>query len=83
LDQSERKQQKCNWERLTEHVAHIVEFRNVYVILVRKAEGQRRPCPGADRRIIVTWILRKWDIKVQVDSLGSGQDRVCEHGSVF
>jgi hypothetical protein len=55
----------------------------MYVILVRKAEKQRRPCPGADRRTLLMWVLRKWDIKVQVDSLGSGRDRVCEHGSVF
>jgi len=68
---------------LTEHVAYIVELRNAYVILGRKTEGHRRPCPGADRRIIFTWILRKWDIKVQGDSLGWGQDHVCEHGSVF
>ena len=64
--------------RLTEHVAYIVELRNVYVILVRKPEGQRLPCPCADRRIILTWILRKWDIEVQVDSLGSGKDHVFE-----
>jgi hypothetical protein len=48
---------------MTEHIAYVVGFRNVYVILVRKAEGQRKPCPGADRRIILTLILRKWDIK--------------------
>ena len=59
---SERKQRKCKWVRLTEHVAYIVESRNVYVILVRKTEGHSRPCPGADRRITLTWILRKWDI---------------------
>jgi len=40
--------------RLTEHVAYIVQLGNANGILVRKAEGQRRPCPGADRRIILT-----------------------------
>jgi hypothetical protein len=64
--------------RLTEHIAYIVELRNAYVILVRKPEGQRLPCPCAGRRIILTWILRIWDIEVQVDSLGSGKDRVFE-----
>jgi len=70
LDLRERKQHKCKWVRLTEHVAYIVELRNAYVILVRRLEGRRLPCPRADRRIILAWILKKWDIKVQVDSLG-------------
>jgi hypothetical protein len=65
------------WD-LQEHILCIVELRNAYVILVRKPEQQKLPCPGADRRIILTWILRKWDIEVQVGSLGSGKDRVFE-----
>jgi len=39
--------------------------RGVYMVLVGKPEG-KRPLgrPGLDRRIILRWIFRKWDVGV-------------------
>jgi hypothetical protein len=37
------------------------EGRGVYRVLVGKPEGKRQ---GVDRRIILRWIFRKWDVGV-------------------
>ena len=49
----------------TGHVACMGERRGVYRVLVGKPEG-KRPMgrPGADGRIILRWIFRKWDAGV-------------------
>jgi len=51
------------------HVAHMGENRNTYRVLVRKPEG-RRPLgrPRHRWRIILRWILRKWDEGVRTRS---------------
>jgi hypothetical protein len=44
------------------HMAHMGEKRNVYRVLVEKPEGKRLPVrPEEDGRIILKWILKKWD----------------------
>jgi len=41
------------------------ERRDVYRVLVGKPEGKNHlDNPGVDRRIILTWIFRKWDMGV-------------------
>jgi hypothetical protein len=41
------------------------EDRGVYRVLVGKPEGKRPWAdPGIDRRIILGWIFRKWDVEV-------------------
>jgi len=47
------------------HVARMGEGIGVYRVLVGKAEG-KKPLgdPGADGRIILRWIFRKWDVGV-------------------
>jgi hypothetical protein len=47
------------------HVARVGEGRGVYRVLVGKLE-RRRPLgrPGADGRMIVGWIFRKWNVGV-------------------
>jgi len=51
------------------HVARMGEGRGVYRVLVGKPEG-KRPLgrPGADGRIILRWIFRKWDVEVWTGS---------------
>ena len=44
------------------HVAHMGERRGVYRVLVGKPEGIRYlEDPGTDGRIILRWIIRKWE----------------------
>ena len=45
------------------HVARMGERRGVYRVLVGKPEGNFGD-PGVDGRIILRWILRKWDVGV-------------------
>jgi len=48
--------------RLAGHVARIGKGRVVYRVLVGKSEGKNHlENPHVDRRIILTWIFRKWD----------------------
>jgi len=45
------------------HVACRVERRSVYRVLVRKPEGKNHlEDPGIDGKIILRWIIRKWDV---------------------
>jgi hypothetical protein len=47
------------------HVAHIVEGRGVYRVLVGKPEEKKHFVdPGVDGRIILRRIFRKWDVGV-------------------
>jgi len=39
---------------------HVGERRGMYWVLVREPEGMR---PGVDGRILLRWILRKWDVE--------------------
>jgi hypothetical protein len=60
------KSRKMRW---VGHVAHIVERRGSYTILVWKPEGKRplgRP-RHKDGRIILRWNCRKWDGGHRVD----------------
>jgi len=49
------------------------ERRGVYRVLVGKPEG-KRPLgdPDIDWRIILRWIIRKWDVGYGLDRSGSG-----------
>ena len=49
------------------------ESKSVYRVLVGKTVG-KRPLgrPGADGRIILRWIFRKWGGRYGLDSTGSG-----------
>jgi hypothetical protein len=46
------------------HVARMRERRVLYRVLVGKPEGERDHLgdSGVDARIILIWILRKWDV---------------------
>ena len=47
------------------HVARIGEKRGVYKILVGKSEEKvQSEDPGVDVRIILRWILRKWNVGI-------------------
>jgi predicted transcriptional regulator of viral defense system len=51
-------------------VARMGERRGVYRVLVRKrGERDYLEDPGADGRIILRWILRKWDVGVWTTAL--------------
>ena len=56
--------------RWAEHVARMGERRGVYRVLMGKPEG-RRPLEisGIDRRIILRWIFRKWDVGAWTGSI--------------
>jgi hypothetical protein len=55
------------------HVARMVERRGVYSVLVGKPqEKSHLGDPGADGRIILRWIFRKWVVGVRLDRAGSG-----------
>ena len=50
-----------------------------------KPEGKNHlEDPGVDGRIILSWILRKWDVGYELDCSGSGDGQVagtCECGN--
>jgi len=47
------------------HVVHMGVGRSTYRVLVGKPEGKRPLVRlGADGRIILRWIFRKWDVGV-------------------
>jgi len=50
------------------------EGRDVYRSLVGRSEGDRLGDPGADGRIILRWIFRRWD-EGGMDSIELAQDR--------
>jgi len=62
-------------------VARMGEGTGVYRVLVGKPKG-KRPLedPGADGRIILRWILRKWDVGVWTASswlrIGTGGEHL-------
>ena len=67
------------------HVAHMEEGRGVHKVSVRKPE-RKRPWEDqdVDGRIILSWILRKWEGVVGLDGVGSGYGQVagaCEYGN--
>ena len=39
-------------------------------------EGYHLEYPGVDGRIILKWIVEKWDVKHGLDRSGSGQEQV-------
>jgi len=44
------------------HLAHMGERKGVYRVLVRNLRKRDHlEDPGIDRRIIIVWIIRKWD----------------------
>ena len=53
------------------HVARMGYRIGVYRILVEKPEGERHNLedPGVDRRIILRWISRKWDVRAWTGSM--------------
>ena len=54
------KKLRMRWE---EHVAHMVERRGIYKVMMGKPKGERDHLedPSEDGRIILRWIFRKWD----------------------
>jgi len=61
--------------RWTGHVAFMEERRGVYRVLVGKPEGKNHlGDPGVDGRIILRWILRKWNVG-GMDWIELAQDR--------
>jgi len=47
------------------HVARLGETRDIYGVLVEKPEGKNHlGDQGIDRRIILRWICRKWNVGV-------------------
>jgi hypothetical protein len=59
--------------RWTGRVARTGENRGVYRVLVGKHEGKNHlEDPGADGRIILRWIFRKWDVWHGLNRAGSG-----------
>jgi len=51
------------------HVARIGEGRGVYKFLVGKPEGRDHlRYPGIDGRIILRWLLRKWEVGAWIRS---------------
>jgi hypothetical protein len=44
------------------------ERRGVYSVLVGKPERGHLGDPGTDERIILRWILMKWDVEVRTGS---------------
>ena len=58
------------------------EKRGVYRVLVGKPEGRNHlRDPGVDGRIILRWILRKWDVGTRTGSnwlrIGTGGGHLC------
>ena len=51
------------------YVARLGERREVYKVLVGKRGGRRPLDPSVDGRIILRWILRKWDVGVWTGSI--------------
>ena len=50
--------------------------RGVYRVLVGKPEeGDHLEDPGLDKRIILKWILKKWNWGHRLDSLAQDMDR--------
>jgi len=47
--------------------------RNVHEVLVEKPEGKKLlGIPRYNKRLILKWIIEKWDGRVQAGSSGSG-----------
>ena len=62
--------------RLAWHVARMQERRVVYRVLVGKPEGRDHlENPGADGRIILRWIMMKWDGGMDWIDLAQDRDR--------
>jgi hypothetical protein len=58
------------------HVARIWEKRGAYRILVgRPEEGDHLGDPGVDGKIILKWILKKWDGGMDWIELAQDRDR--------
>jgi hypothetical protein len=46
---------------------------NIYRVLMGKSEGRNHSGdPGVGGRIILRWIIRKWDVGFGLDQTGSG-----------
>jgi hypothetical protein len=57
------------------------EVLNEFLYLIRRSYHLEEP--GVDERIILRWILRKWDVEYGLDRTGQGQGQVagtCECG---
>jgi hypothetical protein len=65
------KSRRLRWAR---RVARRGERKSTYRVLVRKPEGRNNlEGPGVDGRIILKWILEKWD--VGMDCIDVAHDR--------
>ena len=52
------------------HVAHMADRRGVYWVMMGKLEGMNHlEDPGIDGRIILRWIVRKWDVGTWTGSI--------------
>jgi len=59
--------------RLAEHVGRIGERRGLYRVLWGDLkERDHLGDPDLDGRILLRWILRKWDVGNRLDRAGSG-----------
>jgi len=67
---------KIEMNKMVGHVARMGERRGVYRVLVGKPEG-KRPLgdSSVDRKIILKWIFRKWDVGMDWIELAQDRDR--------